>query len=141
MTWLMVSLYLHDAMFKQSRLTFIQAQKENDADEALERAYIIYQKLPLFMRNWQPLTGGKKTFCSMRFARNRSRLQAVPEGSDHVRGFTPTGMLLDEACFQSDVEKTVAAVVPALGLHGRLTMVSSAAPSYLELLAFAKTFV
>lgn len=137
-TWLFIALYLHEAMWNPSRFIFIQSKKEQDADEVLERGFSIYQKLPTFMRNWQPLTHNKKTFCSMKFSRNRSRLEAIPEGVDHVRGYTPTGIFVDEACFQDDVEKMVAAALPALGLHGRLTMVSSAAPSYMELLAFAK---
>ena len=134
-TWLFIALYLHEAMWKPSRLIFIQSKKEQDADEVLERGFSIYQKLPTFMRNWQPLTHNKKTFCEMKFSRNRSRILAVPEGPDHIRGFSPTDIFSDETCFQDDVEKMTASAMPALGLHGRLVMVSSAAPSFMELLA------
>lgn len=136
MTWLFVALYLHDAMFNSSRLTFIQSKKEEDADGALERAFTIYQRLPVFMRNWAPLTGGKKTFCHMRFSRSRSHLYAIPEGPEHARSFTPTGFLSDETVFQDNVEKTLAAVMPGLGTKGRLTMISSAGPSVFQMLAF-----
>lgn len=136
MTWLMVALYLHDAMFNSSRLTFVQSKKEEDADTALERAFTIYRYLPLFMRNWQPLTGGKKTFCHMRFSRNRSHLFAIPEGPDHARGETPTGFLSDETVFQDNVEKTLSGVMPGLGSKGRLTMISSVGPSVFQMLTF-----
>lgn len=136
MTWLMVALYLHDALFNSSRLTFIQSKKEEDADEALERAATIYSRQPLFVRNWQPLSGGKKTYCHMRFQRNRSHLFAIPEGPEHARSFTPTGYLSDETVFQDNVEKTISAAIPGLGHRGRLTMISSAGPSVMELLAF-----
>ncbi len=138
-TWLFIALYLHNAMWNPSRLIFVQSKKEQDADEVLERGFAIYQKLPLFMRNWQPLSSGKKTFCEMKFTRNRSRILAIPEGPDHLRGFTATDIFSDETAFQDDVERMTAAALPALGLHGRLTMVSSAAPSFLELLCFDRT--
>lgn len=135
-TWLFIALYLHNAMWNPSRLIFVQSKKEEDADEVLERGYAIYQKLPVFMRNWQPLYMGKKTFAEIKFSRNRSRLLAVPEGPDHIRGFTATDIFSDETAFQDDVEKMTAAALPALGTHGRLTMISSAAPCFMELLAF-----
>lgn len=135
-TWLYVSLFLWDALFFPSRFTFIQSKKEEDSDEALERAFTIYKNLPKFIKDWQPLVGGKKTYCHMRFIRNHSRLWAIPEGPEHLRSYTPTGLFSDETVYQDDVEKMVASASPALGEKGRLTMVSSAGPSYFEALAF-----
>lgn len=137
-TWLFVALYLWDALFHSSRLNFIQSKKEEDADSTLDRAEAIYDHLPLFMREWQPLTGGKKTYCHMRFQRNRSHLWAIPQGPDHARQYTCTGYLSDETAFQEGVDGLLAAVLKTLGERGRMTMVSSAAPSYFELLTFDK---
>lgn len=136
MTWLIVALYLWEAMFQASRFTFIQSKKEEDADEALERGFVMYQRLPVFMRNWQPLVGGKKTYCHMKFQRSRSQLFAIPEGPDHARSFTPSGYLSDETVFQDNVEKVLSAAIPGLGIRGKLTMISSAGPSVFEQLAF-----
>lgn len=138
MTWIIVALYLHDAMFNPSRMNFIQSKKEEDSDQVLERAYTIYQKLPLFMRNWQPLSSGKKTFCEMKFIRNRSILWAIPEGSEHLRQYTASGLLNDESVYQDDVEKMLTAAIPSLGKRGRLTMISSAGPSCFEQICFDK---
>lgn len=132
-SWLFVSLYLWDALFFPSRLTFIQSKKEEDADQLLERAWIMYQRLPEFIRLWQPAA---KTFCHIRFKRNRSHLWALSQGAEHVRSYTPTGVLSDEAAFQEDVDKVLAAVGPALGAKGRLTMISSPAPSFFKMLCF-----
>lgn len=137
-TWLFVALYLHDAMFFPSRLNFIQSKKEEDSDQALERAATIYDKLPIFMKNWQPLVGGKKTFCHMKFKRNRSHLWSIPEGADHARSYTSTGYFSDETVFQDNVEQVLAAVGPTLGTRGRLTMLSSVGPSAFELICFDK---
>lgn len=136
MTWLIMALYLHDFLFFPSRLNFIQSQKEEDADAVLERGYIMYQKLPAFMRNWQPLVYGKKTHCNMKGARNRSQLIAVPAGPDQIRGRTATGLMSDETVFQDLVEKMLTAALPALGKRGRLTMLSSAGPSVFQQLVF-----
>lgn len=133
MTWLFSSLYLHDAMFNASRLNFVQSKKEDDSDEVLERSYLVWQKLPLFMQNWQPV---KRTHCLMSFKRNRSRLWAIPEGPEHLRSYTATGLLSDETVYQDDVEKMITAADPSLGKRGRLTMISSAGPSAFQLIVF-----
>ncbi len=137
-TWLFAALYLWDAQFAPSRLNFIQSKKEEDADQVLERANTIYEKQPLFIKNWQPLSGGKKTYCHLRFKRNRSHLWAIPEGPQHARSYTSTGYLSDETVFQDHVEEVMAAVGPTLGQRGRITMLSSAGPSAFELIAFDK---
>lgn len=139
LTWEIVALYLHDAMFFPSRLNLIQSKKEEDADEVLERGFTIYEHLPSFMKSWQPLAQGRKTHCQMKFIRNRSRLIAIPEGPDHIRGLTATGLMSDETAFQDSVEKAIAAASPALGDHGRLTMLSSAAPSHFENIVFDRS--
>lgn len=138
-TWLITALYLWDAMFFASRLTFFQSKKEEDADANLERALAIYLHLPEFMRNWQPLTGNKKTFCHLRFQRNRSHLWAIPQGADHARQYTCTGYFADEMAFQDEMENVLAAVGPTLGDNGRFTGVSSSAPSYFQHLCFDQT--
>lgn len=133
MTWLFCALYLHDAMWNPSRLNFVQSKKEEDSDQVLERAWTIYQKLPLFMRGWQPM---KRTFCHLKSLKNRSHLWAIPEGPEHIRSYTATGLLSDEAVYQDDVEKMVTAALPSLGVRGRLTMISSAGPSCFGLICF-----
>lgn len=135
MTWLFCCLYLHDFEFNPSRLNFVQSKKEDDSDEVLERAWLVYQKQPLFIRNWQPV---KRTHCLMRAERNRSRLWAIPEGAEHLRSYTGTGLLSDETVYQDDVEKMLTAAGPALGDKGKLTMISSAGPSAFEQIVFDK---
>lgn len=133
MTWLMCCLFMHDAMWNPSRLNFVQSKKEEDSDEVLERAWTVYQKLPEFMRLWQP---AKRTYCQLKFIKIRSRLWAIPEGAEHLRSYTGTGLLSDETVYQDDVQKMITAAGPALGTRGRLTMISSAGPSAFEGVSF-----
>lgn len=135
-TWLISALYLWAALFHPSSLIFFQSKKEEDADQNLERAWTMYQRLPEFFRKWQPAS---RTFCHVRFKRNRSHIWAIPQGADHARQYTATGYFSDETAFQEGVENVMGAVGPTLKEKGRFTAVSSAAPSYFEMLCFDKT--
>lgn len=130
MTWVTSAFYLHDSMWLPSRLNFVQSKKEDDADEVLERANLIYSKQPKFIKEWQPV---RRTKCLMKFSRNRSRMIAIPEGPEHLRSYTATGLLNDETVFQSDVEKMLTAADPSLGKSGRLTLLSSVGPSAFQM--------
>lgn len=127
MTWLFCALYLHDAIFRPHRITFFQSKKEDDADELLERTMILYDNLPLWVRAWAPV---ERTHCFMLFKANKSRIIGIPSGADHVRGYQSSGVFNDETVYQTDVDKMIAAVKPSIKKGGRLTMTSSAGPSY-----------
>lgn len=135
-TWLISALYLWEAMFFPSRLTFFQSKKEEDSDANLERVFTMYQRLPEFMQIWNPAV---KTYCHLKFKRSRSHLWAIPQGANHARQYTVSGYFADEAAFLEEMDTVLAAVGPTLGEKGKFTMVSSAAPSYFEMLVFDKT--
>lgn len=132
-TWLFSALYMWDAMFFPSRLTFFQNKKEDDAEANLKRTYTMHSRLPLWMQEWQPI---RQTYCNLSFPRSRSELRGVPAGAHHVRGFTATGVFEDEMAFTEDVDEVLAAIKPALGKTGKFTGVSSAMPSYFKQLVF-----
>lgn len=133
MTWVTTAFYLHDSMWNPSRLNFVQSKKEDDADEVLERAHLIYSKQPNFIKNWQPM---RRTKCLMKFPKVRSRMVAIPEGPEHLRSYTATGLLNDETVFQDQVEKMLTAADPALGKNGRMTLLSSVGPSCFQAICF-----
>jgi hypothetical protein len=123
-------------MFFPSRLTFFQSKKEEDSNANLERAWGVYQRLPTFFQEWSP---AKRTYCNLRFTRQRSRIFAVPEGAEAARQYTCSGYFADEMAFMVDTDKVLAAIAPTLGERGRFTGVSSSAPSYYQALCFDKT--
>lgn len=84
-------------------------------------------RLPAWIKDWQPM---KRTYCNIYFPRSRSEIKGIPQGADHVRGFTATGVFLDEACFLEGMDEVLAAVKPAIGKSGKFTAISSAMPSY-----------
>lgn len=135
-TWLFCGLYLWESLFFPSRLTFFQSKKEEDANANVERAHAMYTRLPEFMQLWNPAS---LTFCNLKFKRNRSRIWAIPQGAAHARQYTVSGYFADEMAYQEEMDLVLAAVAPTLGEKGRFTGVSSAAPSYFQLLCFDKT--
>ena len=132
-TWCFVSLYLHDSLFFPSRNTMFQCKVEEDADKNLQRAKVIHDRLPEWMRAWQPM---EYTYCNAHFPNSRSHIRAVPAGAKHFRQNTLSGVLVDEAVFTEEMDEVLAAAKPALGKIGRFTALSSAGPSYFKQLVF-----
>ncbi len=132
-TWLFGGLALHHCMFHPARMAFWQSKKEDDSNGTLERIYIMYQKLPDFMKLWQPC---KQTYCLLKFPRIRSQLRAIPQGADQVRQFTPSLVISDETAFQEEVDKMMAAIAPT---KPKFVGISSAAPSYFQRLVLDQT--
>jgi len=120
-------------MFNPSRYTIFQCKNELDSDVNLRRSVTMWEKLPVWMQEWQPI---KYTYCQAYFPRSRSNITAVPEGSRHFRQKTLSGIFIDESAFTDELRDTVAAAKPALGVTGRLTMVSSASPGEFQALCF-----
>lgn len=114
-------------MFHAHRLTFVQSKKERDANELILRMKQMHNSLPGWMKEWSPMD---TTFCYANFKAAKSRIFAIPSGADQIRGYQPSGVLSDESSYQTDVDKMIATIRPAIRSGGRLTMVSSAAPSY-----------
>lgn len=127
MTWLFCALYFHNALFIPHRINFFQSKKEDDADELLERTMVMYNNLPKWMKAWAPIN---RTHCRILFPRNSSRIFGVPSGADHIRGYQSSGVFNDESVYQDEIDKMIAAVKPSIRGGGRLTMTSSAGPSY-----------
>ena len=113
-------------MFFPSRLTIFQCKIEEDSDANLQRAYTMWEKLPEFMRKWQPM---EKTFCNAYFPRSRSEIRAVAAGSKHYRQRTLSGVFSDEAAYTDDLDEIFGAAKSSLGKVGKFTCVSSATPS------------
>lgn len=113
-------------MFFPSRLTIFQCKIEEDSDANLGRVYTMWEKLPEFMRLWQPC---ERTFCHAAFPRSRSEIKAVAAGSKHYRQRTLSGVFCDEASYTEGFDEIFGAAKSSLGKIGKFTAVSSAQPS------------
>jgi hypothetical protein len=119
-TWLFVSLFLHMTCFHRGRRTFFQSKKEEDAKNLKNRASFIYRRLPKFLQVQHVIKDTKIEFPTL-----ESEIWAIPQGGEHVRSYTVSGFFSDEAAIQSELEDAYAAVLPSIGLNGKLTMVST----------------
>lgn len=131
-TWTVCGLYLWHTIFHDYRRTMFQSKKEDDADENLNRAFRIYERLPFFIQNHVKL---EKIKCKIT-ASNGSVMHGVPSGPDHARQYTLSGYFSDELVYQERVEDLLGAIKPILKNGGRFTGVSSCGPSYFEDMVF-----
>lgn len=131
-SWCMCALYLWEALFFPSRNTFFSSQKEIDAEALCERTAFMYSKLPQFIKDFVQID---RKSCFLEFS-NRSAIRGIAQGADHFRSYTLSGLFLDEGSTQQELPSMIKAAIPAIGQRGKITIVSSAAPSYFAELVF-----
>lgn len=134
-TWTLCALYLHDTQFGVNRLNFIQSKKEEDSDRLVQRCYFLWQHQSDWLRALYPC---EYAYCHLRFYRDSSlaanEIWGIPQGGDVIRQHTGSGLLIDEAAFQPDLEAAIGAAQPMLEGGGRIDVVSSAEPGHFQLL-------
>jgi len=145
-TWLCCALDLHEAMFHSARLIPINAYKEDDAADILDRIQFIYEGqdgdsrapgLPAWMRARAPAERMKKPH-QLKFPGNGSLIRAVAEGQENIRGKTVSRWRNEESRSQPSLEGTCQGVIPSLQKTGQAVFVSSAGQGYFESLVFDK---
>ena len=125
MTWLFLSLYLWDPAYHVGRRIFLQSKKEEDAKELLNRQKGMLKRLPACIRPRY-----RATTTRIQFYEHDSEIRAMPQGADQVRSYTFSGGYVDEAAFQELFEASYGACLPTIEGGGKLTVVSTAAPSF-----------
>ena len=78
-------------------------------------------------RRWPdfPLRPEDFSATRMHCPRNGSRMEAIPQGADQVRGPGTTHLRMEEACFMDQVEDAIGTAIPALAGGGHLTVVTT----------------
>ncbi len=128
-TWLIISLFLWDVLYKRARLVFFQSKKEQDANELLVRCIHILDYLPKWLRSEY-----KYKYCELNIPDMGSRIRAIPQGGDQIRMNTASGVLMDEMAFMPESRDAITACKPAITGGGKIVCVSTANPSYFEML-------
>lgn len=129
-SWLMVALLLHEAQFFPYRLEAVFSKKEEDAHNLVERAKLIYNFQPIWLKNLVPLDRKMRDmpFGSL-FFQNNSKIRGFAQGKDQIRSYVPSTALLDEAAFMDKFEETYGACVPCCQ---RIWTISSAGPGFFQ---------
>lgn len=137
MSWLFTTLYLWDTQFHNSRLTFFQSKKSDDADDLVKRAKFVWDNEPKFLKRYyedgvfkelkvNPQHGGQHIQGKLIFPQINSEIRGIPEGGDIIRMHTATGILSDEIAFQPEAKAAYTAAKPTISSKGRFTGVSTA---------------
>lgn len=128
MSWLACALLLWEIQFYEYRTDVIINKAETDSVKGVDRVKLMYNHQPLWLRNLCPTDRKMRDMPRESFTfLNGSKLLALPQGADKVRGNVPYTALLDEAAFQDELESTYAACVPCCK---RIITVSSAGPGF-----------
>jgi hypothetical protein len=123
-SWWAMGVALWYTMFYPGRRTFIMSKKEKDANAMIERIKIMYERLPEAIRKQYP-ADKPFTYNQIRFGKTNSVIQGVPQGPDQVRQYTASLIIMDEAAFQEQAERTYSALRPALVGGGKLIVIST----------------
>ncbi|GHV45876.1 hypothetical protein FACS1894204_06260 [Synergistales bacterium] len=132
LTWLMVALHLHLALFTPRSAIFVQSKKAEDSEFLLkeERMLFIYNNLPGWLRACGLPTVTSKEYL-LKFS-NGSVIKAVSQGADQLRSYTATAVMCDEIAFWERAGETWRALRPVVQGGGRITLISSAHPGFFE---------
>lgn len=134
-SWIFVWLYLWLAQFRKWQLVFFQSKKEDDAIDLVNRAKILYENEPSFLKRyyewWKYVSFSsdkkkKESAAKLSFPEIKSEIRWVPQGRDQVRMQTLSWLLMDEAAFQTEAEWAFEAALPAIWRTWRVTLLSTA---------------
>jgi hypothetical protein len=123
-SWVFMGLALWYTMFRTGCRTFIMSKKEKDADAMLDRIKIMYEHLPEEFKKECP-ADKPFTYLQLKFSKQSSIIQGVPQGPDQVRQYTSSLIISDETAFQERAEEAYVALKPSLVGGGKLVMIST----------------
>jgi phage FluMu gp28-like protein len=138
LTWVMLALHLHLALFTPNSAIFIQSKKYLDACYLLSSARLMfmYYNLPEWLKEFGLPTVAVKEGL-LKFS-NGSMIKAIAQGADQLRQYTATAVMCDEIAFMEQAESTWTALRPVLQGGGRCTMISSVNPGFFERICHGK---
>lgn len=132
MSWMAVWWHLWLAMFHEGASVYFQSETEKKSDELIERAEFIRSHIHSSELILPKLKGGKKTYCAMVWPGLYSQILGVAQGANQLRGPTATALLFDECAFWQEGRASIVAAKPTVEGGGRVTLISSANPSFFK---------
>ena len=130
LSWLALAMLLWECQFYDYGLCVVINMALVDSINGLDRIKTMYAHQPSWLKNLCPLDRKLKDMPKECLTfENRSKIQALPQGADKVRGLVPVTALIDEASYLDELEATYGACVPCCK---RIVVVSSAGPGFFE---------
>lgn len=127
-SWIICAYALWTAQFFPHRLVAVVSKKAEDAVALLERIRFIYANQSLWLKNLCPLDRQLRDMPMDEFSFEiGSKIVGMPQGSNQIRSYTASLIILDEADFQDQFDRTFDACLPSINGGGQLVAVSSIA--------------
>lgn len=102
---------LHQALFKEQRVSVIAAPKKQNSDEVIRLIGDMYDNLPDFMK----FGVSRRNTSSIEFS-NYTRIVSVGQNYDRCRGMTIHNIFIDESEFFKDLRIFVSSIWPCVGI-------------------------
>jgi hypothetical protein len=131
LTW-MNAAYMVWASMQRGYHGFVQTRNEDQAAWLIkDRCWFIYEYLPTWLKYvaFDGKTTAYHKHCKLTMP-NGSKIWGVPQGSEQFRGYTATGVFIDEAASHDVLEQSLAAILPLREKGSHIIIVSSAQPGF-----------
>ena len=135
LTWVMLALHLHLALFSPRSAIFVQSKKAEDSDYLLgeNRMMFMYSHLPGWLGGYGLPTVRRKQY-ELIFS-NGSIVRGIAQGADQLRQYTATAVMCDEIAFWERASETWRSLRPIVQGGGKVTLISSASPGFFQVVA------
>ena len=130
LSWLFVGYFTHKAMTTPGVEVLVQSQTEEKAAELIDYAKTLYERQDKDIKALYPLSSplAKQSKLELNFM-NGSRMVGIPHGSDKIRSYHPTALLMDEAAFIPDAGQSYDEAISACQ---QIVVLSSANTGWFE---------
>ena len=130
LSWLLVAFLTHDCMMHGGVEVVFQSLTEEKAAELVGYARCLYDRQDDDIKARYPLAQplAKQSSLELNF-RAGNRIVGIPHGTDKIRSYHPTALLIDEAAFIPDAE---ASFNEAISACKKILVLSSAGPGFFE---------
>lgn len=129
-SWLFTCFAVHETCLLTGQKVFIQRLNESSAKDLIERAMVVINNLPLFLKPRDL----KTTLTSIASKEMMSEFTALPKGAAQIVGKTGTRVVVDECQDNDELDATFRKVRPALdsatGTPGRLSFIGTPEVGY-----------
>lgn len=130
LTWINAAFMVWNAL-QPGYHGFVQTRNEAQAAWLIkDRCWFIWEYLPTWLKYAvMKGTDAAHSYCKLQLP-NGSKIWGVPQGPDQFRGYTATGVFIDEAAAHERLKDSLAAILPLREKGCRISIVSSAQPGY-----------
>lgn len=127
-TWCVAAWCAHRARYQRHQAIFIQSESESKAAFVVDqRCKFIEDNLdaPELRRPYLPHRTSEGLVGKLDYIRTSSYLNAIAQGGEKIRTYTPSVLVMDEVDFQPEAHDALTAALPAIEKGAHLVLIST----------------